>query len=38
MKYETDVKVIQRSINSVMKEFQNDTEFLRVDNAMKEIQ
>jgi MscS family membrane protein len=38
MKYETDAKVIQRSINSVMKEFQNDTKFLRMDNAMKEIQ
>ncbi len=38
MKYETDAKVIQRSINSVMKEFQNDTKFLRIENAMKEIQ
>jgi len=38
IKYETDEKVIQRSINSVMKDFQNDTKFLRVDNAMKEIQ
>ncbi len=38
MKYETDERVIQKSITSVMKEFQNDTKFLRVDKAMNEMQ
>lgn len=38
MKYETNEKVIQNSISSVLKEFNSDTRLLRAVNTIKEIQ